>query len=473
MNNVIPGRKGLVRSNGDDSLRQTSIDTYLHSKQTSEKSKTLEKSSVSNNPIALNTRSNKEQLTQSTLTGFLKPTPSIIRLHLQPLTHTPQTRSISVMAATPTKPFQSRQIHHSSVTPLNLAHTYPTSSSTTNIEDIGPRKQHKQSVITSYFTSKVTQREVQLGSHAPRHKPDNTKSEQQKSPYELNMSSKCPSNSLLSHTQPNIGIARPPLQPTVFSAEDLQGQQHPPPPHIEAPFGELTPNLTETPPSQPNSRAKTDELPTNDSFLPSPPQRQPTLPTLGYTKSQLSPQNGPVPEGSCSLNSSLTSHKLDTTATPLSAVLPPFLLPNDRIMTNTCIPITSQHLPTTTDSAIMLPPDPANSRSYRRKGHKSLLLQYNSSDNQPRLSYYQSRELNEDLHDVWGHSLKSIDTSSTFRLFLQNPNGLNLSRSNYSLLKDFDTCQQYGAAVISLPETNSNWESKEHVSILNGMLKRT
>jgi hypothetical protein len=100
-------------------------------------------------------------------------------------------------------------------------------------------------------------------------------------------------------------------------------------------------------------------------------------------------------------------------------------------------------------------PDPANPKSYKRGGHKKLLLQYNTStDPQPSILYYQSAALTDDLHDAWGHSLTSIDTSSTFRLFLQNPNGLNLSRSNYSLLKDLDTCQQYGAAVISLPETN-------------------
>jgi hypothetical protein len=119
-------------------------------------------------------------------------------------------------------------------------------------------------------------------------------------------------------------------------------------------------------------------------------------------------------------------------------------------------------------------PDPANPRSYKRGGHRKILLQYNTStDSQPRLSYFQCNFPDVDLHDTWGHSLTCIDPSSTFRLFLQNPNGLNLSHSNYSLLQDLDTCNKYGAAVISLPETNSNWESREHLGIFNSMLKRT
>lgn len=56
-----------------------------------------------------------------------------------------------------------------------------------------------------------------------------------------------------------------------------------------------------------------------------------------------------------------------------------------------------------------------------------------------------------------GHSLPSIDTSTTFRVFLQNLNGINLDLNNYSLLHDLQTCASYGAAVILLPETNVHW----------------
>ena len=57
----------------------------------------------------------------------------------------------------------------------------------------------------------------------------------------------------------------------------------------------------------------------------------------------------------------------------------------------------------------------------------------------------------------WEHSLQSIDTSMTFHLFLQNPNGLKLHQGFHATLQDFQTCLQYGAAVLSLPEANTNW----------------
>ncbi len=67
----------------------------------------------------------------------------------------------------------------------------------------------------------------------------------------------------------------------------------------------------------------------------------------------------------------------------------------------------------------------------------------------------------------------SIDSISTFRIFLQNPNGIQPSQTNYSLLQDFHTCEQYGAAVVSLPETNLNWEAHDSVGILNTMIRKT
>ncbi len=101
----------------------------------------------------------------------------------------------------------------------------------------------------------------------------------------------------------------------------------------------------------------------------------------------------------------------------------------------------------------------------RRGGHKRLLLQYHYPhvSGQKKLTYFQGASLQCDLHDQWGHSLESIDSTSTFRLFLQNPNGLNPYSGNYSLLQDLQTCQKYGAALLALPETNVNWEEGESV----------
>lgn len=109
----------------------------------------------------------------------------------------------------------------------------------------------------------------------------------------------------------------------------------------------------------------------------------------------------------------------------------------------------------------------------KRGGHKRLLLQYKAPPALPTLSRYcQSKEC-QDLSDAWGHSLASIDASSTFRVFFQNPNGLLLSSSNYSLLQDFQTCHDYGAAVISIAETNVNWELPDQRAAMGKMLHRT
>jgi len=56
----------------------------------------------------------------------------------------------------------------------------------------------------------------------------------------------------------------------------------------------------------------------------------------------------------------------------------------------------------------------------------------------------------------WGHSLETIDTSSTFRLILQNPNGLSLHAGTYSTHQDLFTYRELGAACLTLPETNTN-----------------
>jgi hypothetical protein len=61
------------------------------------------------------------------------------------------------------------------------------------------------------------------------------------------------------------------------------------------------------------------------------------------------------------------------------------------------------------------------------------------------------------LDDAWGHSPPQIDQSKVFQLILQNPNGMKLRRGFQVPLQDLQTCCQFGAAAISLPETNSNW----------------
>jgi len=73
---------------------------------------------------------------------------------------------------------------------------------------------------------------------------------------------------------------------------------------------------------------------------------------------------------------------------------------------------------------------------------------------------------------IWGHSLDRITTSSCFRLFLQNPNGLSITSAREGLLQDLLTCHSYGTAAISLPETNTNWDLPNIKSQFDVMLRR-
>jgi hypothetical protein len=119
-------------------------------------------------------------------------------------------------------------------------------------------------------------------------------------------------------------------------------------------------------------------------------------------------------------------------------------------------------------STVSFPPKYKNKAGYR----KYLLKYIDQPTNQRKLSYFHSASPSYDLHNSWGHSLESIDASSTFRIFLQNPNRLSLYDSNLSLMKDLETCQNYGAAVISLPETNVNWELPGQRNTLSKLLSR-
>ena len=77
------------------------------------------------------------------------------------------------------------------------------------------------------------------------------------------------------------------------------------------------------------------------------------------------------------------------------------------------------------------------------------------------------------LYDSWGHSLPIIDPSKVFRVFLQNPNGLRLSGSTYSLQHDLRLCHDYGAATLCFPETNLNWDLPELRAQFSDLLRKT
>ncbi len=472
-NEVVPDKKGLVGCSGDKSHRQTSIITYLQPHNTEkpeklEKQENLQKSSTfSTMPIDLEIKSKKTKLTQSVITKFIhsqaSSTDSPPRLEITP----PTTKALP-MAETPTKPmFTHISLRNSSITPINLLHHYPLPLPPTTMK--GPTRAAvisssitKQSNITSYFRPKGI-----TGQHVPksvRHKP----------PCMLNIQPKYPSSIQQNHAQPNTDTYHLPPQLTVSSAEDPLVGLHPPPQHSVPPSAVLDAQQTERLPSTPTFPDTNDTPTTNAPSWTSPLQQQPAPPIHEYAMPQLSHQiEDLIPNCPSYQNTETVTPNNNEDRTPLSTTgfTPIVPMNNDDTLYNAPGQCTNQSQPITLGQLNTAQTPPTMNR--KKGGHKRILLQYNIPISQPRLSYYQSAALSVDLHDSWGHSMETIDSSSTFRVFLQNPNGLNISHANYSLLHDLDTCQKYGAAVIALPETNTNWSSREHVGMFNGMLKRT
>jgi hypothetical protein len=64
--------------------------------------------------------------------------------------------------------------------------------------------------------------------------------------------------------------------------------------------------------------------------------------------------------------------------------------------------------------------------------------------------------------DTWGHTPESIDSTSTFRLILQNLNGIRPSVTNTDFMFSLHLCKEIGAGAICLAETNLNWHHSQH-----------
>lgn len=88
-----------------------------------------------------------------------------------------------------------------------------------------------------------------------------------------------------------------------------------------------------------------------------------------------------------------------------------------------------------------------------------------------RITRYSTSLPSYDLFDSWGHSLEVIDTSTTFRVFLQNPNGFSVHRNNHLLIQDLQTCYQYGAGALCFPETKTNWNQEGQVGTLHKLFR--
>jgi hypothetical protein len=90
----------------------------------------------------------------------------------------------------------------------------------------------------------------------------------------------------------------------------------------------------------------------------------------------------------------------------------------------------------------------------------------------PKITRYTVQLPTYDLFESWGHSLDVIDPSTTFKVFLQNPNGLSIYNNNQFLVQDLQTCYNYGAGMLCLPETNANWNQGGQVTTIHQLFRR-
>jgi hypothetical protein len=97
-------------------------------------------------------------------------------------------------------------------------------------------------------------------------------------------------------------------------------------------------------------------------------------------------------------------------------------------------------------------------------------LRSNPSAAHPRFSYQLPHYA---LMDSWGHSMPVIDSSTVFRVVLQNPNGLSLTYDAISLRDELTTCSQFGPAIVHLPKTNVNWKRPDQFMAFKSAVHRT
>jgi hypothetical protein len=74
--------------------------------------------------------------------------------------------------------------------------------------------------------------------------------------------------------------------------------------------------------------------------------------------------------------------------------------------------------------------------------------------------------------EVWGHIPEQIDTSTTFRILLQNPNGIRPSVTEPEFLFSLHISHEIGVGALCLTETNLNWHHSQHNFALRRCLHR-
>jgi hypothetical protein len=111
----------------------------------------------------------------------------------------------------------------------------------------------------------------------------------------------------------------------------------------------------------------------------------------------------------------------------------------------------------------MSTPSPVKSQTsmWRRdkepqKVHSKANVNQNNSGNKTLydFAYFKPQSsITEADPEVWGHIPEQIDTTRTFRILLQNPNGIRPSVTEPEFLFSLHICHEIGAGAICLAET--------------------
>jgi hypothetical protein len=118
-------------------------------------------------------------------------------------------------------------------------------------------------------------------------------------------------------------------------------------------------------------------------------------------------------------------------------------------------------------------PAPEDLKNRKPMSIRKVLLNY-GKPRRPlsKITQYTVQLPSYDLFESWGHSLDVIDPSTTLRVFLQNPHGLSIYNTNHFLVQDLQTCYNYGAGMLCLPETNTNWNQEGQVATIHQLFHR-
>jgi len=177
------------------------------------------------------------------------------------------------------------------------------------------------------------------------------------------------------------------------------------------------------------------------------------------------------------VSSSLNLHAksfadMPDSALPANTIPPVFPIPS--LVKWRQVPITSffAAIPSTPTVNIPPPLPLPNKAKPKRTSVRRTVLQYSAPPKRKnRITRYTTSMPTYDLFDSWGHSLETIDANSTFRIFLQKPNGLSVYRNNHLLVQDLQTCYNYGAGALCFPETNTNWNQDGQLFTLSQLFR--